>query len=241
MRALTKTPTGQSGRDLQDSIHYQGRKAARAKSEHRRRQILEAALRIAAREGIRGVKHRSVAKEAGVPLASTTYYFKDIEELISDAFMLFAEKAQQNLDEFYGMLHRYLEQFDPQALKDVPEVRKRIADGLIMLGSRYLSDQIRHRKQEILAEQVFLLEAIRDPDLKALAQKYRAAWIGGLDEVLLRLGTRHPEADSALLVSAVMGLGYDGILYDDSFSEERLKGVLSRLLYVILDVPTSSG
>ncbi|MDX5297823.1 MAG: TetR family transcriptional regulator, partial [Gammaproteobacteria bacterium] len=64
--------------DLQESIQYSGRKAARAKSEHRRRQILEAALRIAAVDGIRGIKHRSVAKEAGVPLASTTYYFKDI-------------------------------------------------------------------------------------------------------------------------------------------------------------------
>lgn len=241
MRALTKTPTGQPGRELQESIHYQGRKAARAKSEHRRRQILEAALRIAAREGIRGVKHRSVAKEADVPLASTTYYFKDIDELISDAFMLFAEKAQQNLDEFYGMLHRYLDQFDPGSWMEAPEARKRLADGLIMLGTHYLRDQIKHRKQEILAEQVFLLEAIREPDLKALAQKYRAAWIGGLDAVLLRLGTRHPEADSALLVSVVMGLGYDGILYDDSFSEERLRSVLSRLLYVILDVPAPAS
>ncbi|MDX1458073.1 MAG: TetR family transcriptional regulator, partial [Marinobacter sp.] len=54
----------------QQAVQYSGRKAFRAKSEQRRVQILEATLRIVAKEGIRGIKHRSVAKEAGVPLAS---------------------------------------------------------------------------------------------------------------------------------------------------------------------------
>ena len=237
MQSTKHTQAGQSSRALQESIQYQGRKAARAKSEHRRRQILEAALRIAAREGIRGVKHRSVAKEAEVPLASTTYYFKDIEELISDAFMLFAEKAQENLDGFYRTLHAYLNQFDGDQLRQSPEMRKRFADGMIVMGTRYLMDQIKHRKDEILAEQVFLLEAIRDPELKALARKYRDAWISGLEEVLQRMGVASPEADAALLVTSVMGLGYDGILYEESFTQERLREVISRLVYVILDVP----
>lgn len=239
MQPINPTQAGQSSRTLQESIQYQGRKAARAKSEHRRRQILEAALRIAAREGIRGVKHRSVAKEAGVPLASTTYYFKDIEELISDAFMLFAEKSQENLDGFYRTLHAYLNQFDGDQLRQSAELRKRFADGMIVMGTRYLMDQIKHRKDEILAEQVFLLEAIRDPELKALARKYRHAWIAGLEEVLQRMGVASPEADAALLVSAVMGLGYDGILYEESFTPERLREVISRLVYVILDIPRS--
>ncbi|CAN0605626.1 unnamed protein product, partial [Ectocarpus sp. 12 AP-2014] len=82
-------------RSFRESIQYHGRKAARAKSEHRRLQILEATLRIAAREGLRGIKHRAVAREAKVPLAATTYYFRDIDELISDAFMLFAERARE--------------------------------------------------------------------------------------------------------------------------------------------------
>lgn len=94
------------GDSLKNSIHYQGRKAARAKSEHRRRLILEATLRLVAKEGIRGVKHRSVAKEAGVPLASTTYYFKDIDELISDAFMLSLKIARKTSKVFMGSLHR---------------------------------------------------------------------------------------------------------------------------------------
>ncbi|MFE8069636.1 TetR family transcriptional regulator [Marinobacteraceae bacterium S3BR75-40.1] len=234
---VTKTWTGKPGQELQKSIHYQGRKAARAKSEQRRIQILEAALRIAAKDGIRGVKHRSVAKEAGVPLASTTYYFKDIEELISDAFMLFAENAQTNLDAFYLTLNQYLDRFDLDALQAEEKVRREFAEGLVQLGTHYLMDQLTNRKEAILAEQVFLLEAIRDPELKALARKYREAWISGLEAFLVRLGTPTPETDSSLLTTAVLGLGYDGILYEEDFSRSRLEGVLRRLLYQVMRLP----
>src|SRR5690606_40873094 len=78
--------------DPQD-LQYHGRKASRAKSEHRRRLILEAALRIVVRDGVRGIRHRAVAAEAEVPLAATTYYFRDIDELIVDTFTLYTEKA----------------------------------------------------------------------------------------------------------------------------------------------------
>ncbi|WP_373691576.1 TetR/AcrR family transcriptional regulator, partial [Endozoicomonas sp. SESOKO2] len=56
------------------TLKYQGRKTSRANSEQRRRTILEAALRIVVRDGVRGVRHRAVAKEAQVPLSATTYY-----------------------------------------------------------------------------------------------------------------------------------------------------------------------
>src|SRR5690554_906244 len=78
---------------VHETLQYQGRKATRAKSEQRRRDILEATLRIIRTEGVRGVRHRAVAKEAKVPLAATTYYFKDIDELIVDAFTLYTEQA----------------------------------------------------------------------------------------------------------------------------------------------------
>jgi len=61
----------------QQSIH--SRRSDGAKKKLR---ILEATLRLIVKEGIRGVKHRAIAKEAGVSLSSTTYYFKDIHDLL---------------------------------------------------------------------------------------------------------------------------------------------------------------
>ena len=96
-----------------------------------------------------------------------------------------------------------------------------LADGLIDLGSRYLFSQLTHRKDEIMAEQVFLLEAVRDPVLKVLAQNYRGAWVAGLETFLLRIGSHSPDSDAALLISTVMGLGYDGLLYSETFFSTR--------------------
>ncbi|MDN5401705.1 MAG: TetR family transcriptional regulator, partial [Pseudomonas sp.] len=66
-----------------ESVQYQGRKASRRGSEQRRQDILDAAMRIVVRDGVRAVRHRAVAAEAGVPLSATTYYFKDIDDLLT--------------------------------------------------------------------------------------------------------------------------------------------------------------
>ena len=74
--------------------NYQGRKTNRKGSTERRLSLLEAALRIIAREGTRGIRHRAVADRGQCPLAATTYYFEHIDELINDAFVLFAERMR---------------------------------------------------------------------------------------------------------------------------------------------------
>ena len=60
-------------------------RARRARGEQTRLKILDAVLKVIAREGTRGVTHRSVAAEAGVQLSLTTYYFSDIGALIREA------------------------------------------------------------------------------------------------------------------------------------------------------------
>ena len=54
----------------------------RLKGERRRRAIVDAALRLVAREGVGAVTHRNVAREAGVPPASIAYYFDGIDDLL---------------------------------------------------------------------------------------------------------------------------------------------------------------
>lgn len=225
---------GDQGGRATGAIHYRGRKAARAKSEHRRRQILEATLRIAAKDGIRGVKHRPVAREAGVPLASTTYYFKDIEELICDAFTLFAEKAQADLERFYDTLEAVLDTLPPAALVPGGAGRTALAERLAAIAVAYLSDQFTARREEILAEQVFLLEALREPRLAEVAQTYRRAWAAGLARVLTRLQTPNPDRDAAMMVSVVLGLGYDGMLFGKHHRREHLETTVNRLVRLVL-------
>lgn len=219
---------------LKSSIQYQGRKAARAKSEHRRKEILDAALRIVAREGIRGVKHRAVAKEANVPLASTTYYFKDIEELISDAFMLFAEKSLQVLDMFYGELNKLVQKYEVKEIHNNPEVKEKFSNDLVDMGVGYIKAQTKFRKEDLLTEMAFLLEAVRDERLKPLARDYRSIWYSRLIDFLSKANAPAPKEDAMFIISSVQGLLYEGIVNDGEIDEVKTRAILKRAIHILM-------
>ena len=67
------------------------------RGEARRRELLEATLRVVGRGGVGAVTHRVVAREAGVPLGSTTYYFKTKEEMVAQALELVAERETSSI------------------------------------------------------------------------------------------------------------------------------------------------
>ncbi|MDL5154835.1 TetR/AcrR family transcriptional regulator [Actinomycetospora termitidis] len=54
----------------------------RRKGATRRRELLEATLRLVARDGVGGVSQRRVADEAGVPASAVLYYFASVDELL---------------------------------------------------------------------------------------------------------------------------------------------------------------
>ena len=61
------------------------RPQATPKGERRRRALITAAADLLRDNGIDAVRHRAVAQRAGLPLASTTYYFSSLEDLIARA------------------------------------------------------------------------------------------------------------------------------------------------------------
>ncbi|MFE5916205.1 TetR/AcrR family transcriptional regulator [Streptomyces sp. NPDC056468] len=48
----------------------------------RRQRIIDAAIRVVGEKGIAGLSHRTAAAEADVPLGSTTYHFKTLDDLL---------------------------------------------------------------------------------------------------------------------------------------------------------------
>ncbi|RSM35466.1 TetR family transcriptional regulator [Amycolatopsis balhimycina DSM 5908] len=59
--------------------------ATTPKGERRRAALVEAAAKLLVEGGFDAVRHRAVAERAGLPLASTTYYFKSLEDLVTAA------------------------------------------------------------------------------------------------------------------------------------------------------------
>lgn len=59
--------------------------ATTPKGERRRAALVEAAAKLLIEGGFDAIRHRAVAERAGLPLASTTYYFGSLEELVTAA------------------------------------------------------------------------------------------------------------------------------------------------------------
>jgi DNA-binding transcriptional regulator YbjK len=59
--------------------------AVTPKGERRRYALVTAAADLLCEGGFEAVRHRAVARRAGLPLASTTYYFSSLDDLIASA------------------------------------------------------------------------------------------------------------------------------------------------------------
>lgn len=193
------TPVGAESGAGDKSLAYQGRKASRAKSEHRRRLILEAALRIVIREGVRGIRHRAVAKEADVPLAATTYYFKDIQELIVDTFTLYTEKALNVVNRFTEQFYQPLQQLvggnlaELQAGNLSDEALNSMLDYLVAQLTLYVREQVGEERDMLIAEQAFRYEAIVNERIRELALMHRRALFGKIEEFMQLMSSATPE------------------------------------------------
>lgn len=80
----------------------------RADESDRRTHILASAARVIADHGVRAFTFRAVADAAGVPLGSTTYYFKDRDELLVET-LRHARDASRDANE--TLMHGLITQF----------------------------------------------------------------------------------------------------------------------------------
>lgn len=68
------------------------------RSRLRRDELLSAAIDLFAEGGARALTHRAVAARAGLPSATTTYYFESIDELIREALGAHVAQWSRDLD-----------------------------------------------------------------------------------------------------------------------------------------------
>lgn len=213
-------------------IRYQGRKARRSGSEQRRKAILDAALRIIVRDGVRAVRHRAVAKEAEVPLSATTYYFKDINDLINDTFTLFVERAMTEVinpfrEQAFELLDAYGDRLQDEAERQV------LLGKLVEIGSVYLVMEASQQRDHLVAEQAFLQECAINPKLKELAQVYTEHQLDPLREALSRLGSAAPELDAEFVLYN-MWMMERRLLIEGETDQDYLRARMGNMLRLVL-------
>lgn len=214
------------------TVKYQGRKTSRAGSEQRRKLILEAALRIVVREGVRGIRHRAVAKEADVPLAATTYYFKDIQELINDTFTLYAEQALEVVNQFSMKLYEPMAQAGGKSLAEALSGVSG-SEGLVKIivssMTDYVVDQVVTHRDALVAEQAFRYEAILNENLHRLGEVHKQALMRKIVDLLTLIRSPNPEADAAIVLAIINRVEYEGLLVaPEDVDKEKIRSILGR-------------
>lgn len=80
--------------------------AVTPKGERRRHALVSAAAELLCEGGFDAVRHRAVARRAGLPLASTTYYFSSLDDLLVHAVEYAGMKATEKLRARVAVLPR---------------------------------------------------------------------------------------------------------------------------------------
>jgi DNA-binding transcriptional regulator YbjK len=217
-----------------ESVQYQGRKASRQGSEQRRQAILDAAMRLIVREGVRAVRHRAVAAEAAVPRSATTNYFKDIDDLITDTFAQFVERSAAHMAHFWnstqGLLQQQVSQLDGSV-----EARRRLANEIARLAVEYVRNQLLNRREHLLAEQAFQQEALLNPRLHELVRAHRQILQQGVTHFFQVLGSQQPEQDATLLTAIIVRMEYQGLLDGvEHLDSEDMLAILKRYMHLVL-------
>lgn len=157
------------------------------RSRQRREALLRATIQLLGETGAKSVTHRAVAERAGVPLASTTYYFESVHQLIEEALKLHvAERVAE------------LEQMAAMALgaggASAADIAERLAEVLVSAPGPILAAQYQ-----------LYLEAGRNPVLQPAVADALAAFEGLAAQVLTALGARDPEGAAESFVALLDG------------------------------------
>ena len=196
------------------------------RGQRRRLEILDAALRIMARDGLRAVSHRAVAAEAGVPLAATTYYFSDLEDLITEAFLHWSESQLRLVGEFHAAALDVVRRVGGERAGQAG-----LVDALADAASDYVVDQVLNHRPDRVLEFAFLHEAARLPRLRSAVRERQMQDRRFLEQFHAAAGSPDPVLDAQISFSLLLGLEKAALLADpEALDRDSVREVLAHYL-----------
>ena len=186
------------------------RRGTRPRGEQTRRRIIDAALSVIARDGVRGTTHRAIAKQAGVQLSLTTYYFRDLNELISLAFRAFMDRDYEALAAQWQRAFKYLDQFSPEELGD-DDVRRRIVEYCTKRVVDHVRHGLTHHPEGLAVEHHCFYEGLNEPELQELSALHRRRVLLPIVRFCEYFNFDDPETDARLLFGTITRLEYESL------------------------------
>lgn len=204
------------------------RRRPTARGHATRLAILEAALGLIARQGVHAVTHRAIAADAGVALASTTYFFDSLPQLLLEAFQHYVAQSHegnmQALGEAADLVAHSVAGGESRAA-----LQAQVLDFIVGFMTRQLQQSARGQA----VEAQFLNMAHPTPDLAAAITAYRQALVDGMAAVLAPLTGAHAPLDASLLLGVIHRFDAEG-LRAGALPEDQLRAEVGRLLSLVL-------
>ena len=157
----------------------------------RRRQLLDAARHVIADEGLKGLTHRAVDRQAGLPEGSCSAYWRTRNALQAALTEYVAASLLADVD---GLTE--------EIRVCGPDDEQASVAATLELFLRWLD-----QRELLVARLELTMAATRDPELAQLLADHRARLIGIVEEIMTAAGKEHGEARAEALVAS-----YDGIL-----------------------------
>ena len=152
--------------------------------------LLRAALHVVAEHGLRGLTHRAVDREAGLPEGSCSAYLRTRKALVLALTRYVANSLAEDVEGLAADL-RVCALGEDEAVEAVT--------GFFM---QWLDE-----RELLLARMELSLEAARDPELAALLAAFRRRLIGLVESILSARGKDQGAALAETLVAS-----FDGVL-----------------------------
>lgn len=179
----------------------------------RRRQLLEAGLRVVADQGLRGLTHRAVDRQAGLPEGSCSAYLRTRRALQAALTEYVAATLAADVAELAG------------SLEDCSGADDRAVDLTMRLFLRWLDE-----RELLLAKLELSMEASRDSELAGLLAAWRARLVEVVEGIMAARGKEHSSDRAETLVAS-----FDGILFAALLKPPRArKAFLARSLELLM-------
>jgi len=179
-------------------------KTKQGKRDLSKKHIINSALKVIGQEGVKAVTHRSVAKEAVVAHSTVSYYFRTVEDILTNSFTTLMNDLDLRATEI--------------GLEIIENKGKLTAQELVQIGA----DQSRAHLESgylLRARYELHLYAISNKKFKSLYINHMNSAILGMENILKKIG--YKKADGRMLFYLLLGHEMSALV-DDSISFSNL-------------------
>lgn len=196
--------------------------AVTPKGERRRSALVNAAAELLCEGGFDAVRHRAVARRAGLPLASTTYYFSSLDDLIVKAVEHVGGQEAEQLRVRLDNLSR--------RRRGVESTADVLVDLLVgECSPAHLTEQLISRYERYIA-------CARHPKLRDLQRRIREQRTAAVVEAVVRSGRSVCSERLSALVCAVDGAVVAALVGDGPSPRETARATLVDVIDVLAPV-----